>query len=191
MAALLCAPLFGYLSHRHGRGPNIPIIVSTLFGMVGYVVLPQLPSPEYKNENGRGGSAWIFLVVVLIGISQIGAIVCSLSSLSQGVLAADTNRPSLLEPSLEPGEDESTENEPLIRLSTERNHVSRVQLKGSIAGVYSLSGGLAILLLTKLGGLLFDKLSTGAPFYMMAAFNAVLLLASLGIDASQTYSRMQ
>lgn len=191
MAALLCAPLFGYLSHRGGKGLNVPVVVSTVFGMVGYIILPQLSSPEFKDENGRGGSAWIFLVVVLIGISQIGAIVCSLASLSQGVLAADAARPSLLEPSLAPLEDESTEADPLIRLSTERNHVSRVQLKGSIAGVYSLSGGIAILLLTKLGGFLFDKLTTGAPFYMMAAFNAVLLIASLGIDASQTYSRYQ
>ncbi|KAK0389177.1 hypothetical protein NLU13_2752 [Sarocladium strictum] len=191
MAALLCAPVFGYLSHRGGKGPNIPVIISSVFGMVGYVVLPQLSSPEFKDEDGRGGSPWIFLVVILIGISQIGAIVCSLSSLSEGVLATDTSRPSLLEPSLAPLEDESTEADPLIRISTERNHVSRVQLKGSIAGVYSLSGGLAILLLTKLGGFLFDKMTTGAPFYMMAAFNGVLLLASLGIDASQTYSRFQ
>lgn len=189
MAALLCAPFFGYLSHRRGRGLNLPIIVSAVFGMVGYIILPQLSSPEYKNENGRGGTAWIFLVVILLGISQIGAIVCSLASLSQGVLAAEAARPSIVEPSLAPGDDESTEAEPLLRLSTERNHVSRVQLKGSIAGVYSLSGGIAILLLTKLGGFLFDHLTTGAPFYMMAAFNAILLLASLGIDASETYSR--
>ncbi|KAJ2998335.1 hypothetical protein NUW58_g351 [Xylaria curta] len=60
--------------------------------------------------------------------------------------------------------------------------VSRVQLKGSIAGVYSWCGGAAILLLTKLGGYLFDALSTGAPFYMMAIFNAVLLVVSLGVD---------
>jgi hypothetical protein len=54
--------------------------------------------------------------------------------------------------------------------------------------VYSLCGGIAILLLTKLGGYLFDKLSNGAPFYMMAVFNTVLLAFSLGMDASHTFS---
>jgi F0F1-type ATP synthase assembly protein I len=46
--------------------------------------------------------------------------------------------------------------------------------------VYSLSGGAAILLLTKLGGYLFDNLSRGAPFYMMAIFNAILLVIGIG-----------
>jgi len=58
-----------------------------------------------------------------------------------------------------------------------------VQLKGSIAGVYSWCGGAAILLLTKLGGYLFDSWTMGAPFYMMAIFNCIMLAASLGIDA--------
>jgi hypothetical protein len=49
--------------------------------------------------------------------------------------------------------------------------------------VYSLSGGAAILLLTKLGGYLFDSLSTGAPFYLMAIFNAVLLVVGTGAGA--------
>jgi len=61
-----------------------------------------------------------------------------------------------------------------------------VQLKGSIAGVYSWCGGAAILLLTKLGGYLFDVSSRGAPFYMMAAFNAVLFVVSLGVDVGRS-----
>jgi hypothetical protein len=56
---------------------------------------------------------------------------------------------------------------------------SRSHLKGSIAGVYSLSGGAAILLLTKLGGLLFDS-EPGAPFYLMSGFNAILLVVGIG-----------
>jgi hypothetical protein len=63
--------------------------------------------------------------------------------------------------------------------------VSRVRLKGSVAGVYSWFGGAAILLLTKLGGYLFDSWSTGAPFYLMAIFNGMLLLASIGIDVGR------
>lgn len=55
-------------------------------------------------------------------------------------------------------------------------------LKGSIAGVYSLVGGAAILLLTKLGGYLFDRLSPATPFYMLAIFNGVLLSIGLAVN---------
>jgi F0F1-type ATP synthase assembly protein I len=66
---------------------------------------------------------------------------------------------------------------------------SRSHLKGSIAGVYSLSGGAAILLLTKLGGYLFDNVSNGAPFYMMAIFNAILLVIGVGAGVYRELQR--
>ncbi|KAM4057098.1 major facilitator superfamily protein [Hirsutella rhossiliensis] len=155
LIGLLCAPLFGYLSGRTRR-VNYPVVVAGAFGMIGYIILPQLASPELKDVDGRGGSPTILVIVALIGISQIGAIVCSLGSLGQGVLAAELPRSVLR----------------------------------SIAGVYSLCGGAAILLLTKVGGILFDKLSHGAPFYMMAMFNGVWLVASLFMDASQAFARV-
>ncbi|KAK2608768.1 hypothetical protein QQS21_002625 [Conoideocrella luteorostrata] len=189
LMGLLCAPVFGYLSGHSGR-VNYPIVVATLFGIVGYLILPQLSSPEIKNVDGRGGTPAIFLVVALIGISQIGAIVCSLGSLGQGVIAVELPGSVRREPSIAPDEDESTESQPLIRMLSNEDSTSRVRLKGSIAGVYSLCGGAAILLLTKLGGALFDSLSRGAPFYMMAMFNGVLLVASLFMDASQAFARM-
>lgn len=189
LMGLVCAPVFGYLSGRAGR-VNYPIVVATVFGMVGYLTLPQLSSPEFKNVEERGGTPFIFLVVALIGISQIGAIVCSLGSLGQGVIAVELPRSVRREPSIAPDEDESAESEPLIRMSTNEDSASRVRLKGSIAGVYSLCGGAAILLLTKVGGALFDSVSNGAPFYMMAIFNGVLLVASLFMDASQAFARV-
>lgn len=198
LMGLLCAPLFGYLASRTRR-INWPIVASTVFGIVGYTVLPRLASPEVKNVDGRGGSPFIFLVVSLVGVSQIGAIVCSLGSLGRGVLAVDLDdvkRAAAFRrdqpPLLAPDEDESTdESEPLVRRGAgeDGEAFSRIRLKGSIAGVYSLCGGAAILLLTKLGGFLFDRISHGAPFYMMALFNAVLLVASLGMDASAAFSR--
>lgn len=188
LVALICAPIFGYLSRRTGR-VHWPIVVSTVLGMVGYIILPQLSSPEIKNVDGRGGSPAIFVVVALLGISQIGAIVCSLGSLGQGVLAVELPRTPHREASIAPDEDESGEAEPLLRISTQEAAITRTRLKGSIAGVYSLCGGAAILLLTKLGGYLFDKLSNGAPFYMMAIFNGILLVVTLMLDASQTFSR--
>ncbi|KAI0528057.1 hypothetical protein F5B22DRAFT_583435 [Xylaria bambusicola] len=180
LIALLCAPVFGYVNARRFRGVNWGVLVAASLGIVGYVAFPRLASPEFKDVDGRGGSAVVFLVVALLGISQIGAIVCSLGSLGRGVLGEDV----VLRP-LSADEGADQERDALLgqgnRVAGEEK-VSRVQLKGSIAGVYSWCGGAAILLLTKLGGYLFDALAVGAPFYMMALFNAVLLVVSLGID---------
>lgn len=183
LVALLCAPLFGYLSDRYRRF-NIPLLVASVFGIAGYTAFAQLHSPELKDINGRGGSPVVFLIVSMIGISQIGAIVCSLGLLGRGVLGdeggynlsgqlhdAQTGNVST--------SNDAAETAPLVAASQTRSD-SRSHLKGSIAGVYSLSGGAAILLLTKLGGSLFDGLSTGAPFYMMAIFNAILLVVGTG-----------
>ncbi|KAK4240577.1 hypothetical protein C8A03DRAFT_13096 [Achaetomium macrosporum] len=184
---LVCAPVFGYLSSRTGR-VNWPIMVSTVFGIVGYLAFPQLSSPEYKDVEGRGGSPVVFFLAALIGVSQIGAIVCSLGSLGRGVLKVevvnvlttlDGDQETLIESA-----DGENETAPLLEnpVDLPEDTVSRVRLKGSVAGVYSWCGGAAILLLTKLGGYLFDSWSTGAPFYLMAIFNGLLLLASVGID---------
>lgn len=183
LVALLCAPLFGYLSDRYRRF-NIPLLVASVFGIAGYTAFAQLQSPELKDNEGRGGSPVVFLIVSMIGISQIGAIVCSLGLLGRGVLGEeggynlsgqlhDAQNGNVL------ASNEATETAPLATTLHTRSN-SRSHLKGSIAGVYSLSGGAAILLLTKLGGSLFDSLSTGAPFYMMAIFNAILLVIGTG-----------
>jgi hypothetical protein len=126
-----------------------------------------------------------------MGVSQIGAIVCSLGSLGRGVLKVEVvnvltapsgDRETLVEAA--DGEDDTA---PLLEneVALPEDTVSRVRLKGSVAGVYSWCGGAAILLLTKLGGYLFDVWSTGAPFYLMAMFNGVLLVASIAIDVGR------
>ncbi|TGO57047.1 hypothetical protein BCON_0070g00190 [Botryotinia convoluta] len=185
LIALLCAPLFGYLSDRYRRF-NIPLLTASVFGVIGYIGFAQLVSPEPQDINGRGGSPIVFVMVALIGISQIGAIVCSLGLLGRGVLGDEGgyNLSSQLQDTRSDentdSRDMTTETAPLIASPSLPKNPSRNHLKGSIAGVYSLSGGAAILLLTKLGGYLFDNLSTGAPFYMMAIFNAILLVIGIG-----------
>lgn len=183
LVALLCAPLFGYLSARYPRY-NIPLVTAAVCGIIGYTVFAQLPSPEVKDVDGRGGSTIVFLAVALIGISQIGAIVCSLGLLGRGVLDVEAGHEVSSSPAEEQSEAEHilTQEESALLLparTSAKETTSRAHLKGSIAGVYSLFGGAAILLLTKLGGYLFDALSTGAPFYMMAIFNAVLLVVCI------------
>ncbi|KAK3504817.1 hypothetical protein B0T13DRAFT_409854 [Neurospora crassa] len=199
LMGLLCAPLFGYLSSRKFTKQNrlnYPIIVATTFGIAGYIAFPQLKSPEYKDKDGRGGSPVVFFLAALIGISQIGAIVCSLGSLGRGVLKVDVvnvithphrvDRDSEVATVTEPA-DSRNETAPLLENpgALPEDTVSRVRLKGSVAGVYSWCGGAAILLLTKAGGYGFDVWSTGTPFYMMAGFNVVWLVVSLGIDAGR------
>ncbi|KAF7901894.1 uncharacterized protein EAF01_007192 [Botrytis porri] len=185
LIALLCAPLFGYLSDRYRRF-NIPLLTASVFGVIGYIGFARLVSPEPQDINGRGGSPIVFVMVALIGISQIGAIVCSLGLLGRGVLG-DEGGYNLSSQLQDARSDENTDSRditsetvPLIAPPSLPKTSSRNHLKGSIAGVYSLSGGAAILLLTKLGGYLFDNLSTGAPFYMMAIFNAILLVIGIG-----------
>ena len=190
LIALLCAPLFGYLSDRYRRF-NVPLLIASIFGIVGYTAFARLVSPEPKNVDGRGGSPAVFIIVAFIGISQIGAIVCSLGLLGRGVLGDEGGYN--LSRQLRSGRstrdrnhhvEAGAETAPLLLPSsghqTQTYAASRNPLKGSIAGVYSLSGGAAILLLTKLGGYLFDSLSTGAPFYMMAIFNTILLVIGIG-----------
>ncbi|KAH7418217.1 MFS transporter-like protein [Cadophora sp. MPI-SDFR-AT-0126] len=186
LVALLCAPLFGYLSDRYRRF-NVPLLAASVFGIVGYTAFANLDSPEPSDVKSRGGSPVVFLIVSLIGISQIGAIVCSLGLLGRGVLGNEGgyNLSGQLHGAHSGGVQVPTdgvESTPLVAsLSSTKQSESRSHLKGSIAGVYSLSGGAAILLLTKLGGYLFDSLSVGAPFYMMAVFNGILLV--IGIAA--------
>lgn len=159
----------------------------------------------------------VFVYAALIGISQIGAIVCSLGSLGRGVLKVDVlgvvttpdanggggggDQETLVETAPLLSSSSSSllgtgnggigeeEDEVAVVVVPPEDTVSRVRLKGSVAGVYSWCGGAAILLLTKLGGYLFDSWDSGAPFYLMAVFNGLLLLASLGIDIGRARAR--
>ena len=202
LVALLFAPIFGFLADRFRRF-NVPLLTAALTGLVGYIGLAFLASPQTK---GAHGTPWIFVIMALLGISQIGAIVCSLGLLGRGVLDLQAEK-TLSAPaasdlvaraeghdfnrnettgSIEPPDDDNHEGAERAPLLRGRRH-SQNYLKGSIAGVYSLAGGVGILLLTKVGGLLFDKVSPVAPFVMISAFNFFLLAAGIvsGIYAVQ------
>lgn len=177
MIALICAPLFGYWCARVSR-KQIPLLFASISGIVGYPLFANVFHPR----NSTAAALFVdFFAVSLIGVSQIGAIVCSLGTLSTGVLLENprtTKRTSIVDAN---GDNtEANEGQPLLPSGRQNNKSSSLStLKGSVAGVYSLYGGLAILILTKVGGLLFDKVSLTAPFYIMAAFNAVLMVACL------------
>ena len=183
LVALVSAPLFGYLAERY-KTYNPCLLFSAILGIIGYLLLSTMTSPK---PSGEDGTPWVFVIMALIGLSQIGAIVCSLGLLGRCVLdvqistsnphtsldgqssAGNPQHAELVEP---PNPTGNLENAP--RSGRHAKHDNLEYLKGSIAGIYSLSGGLGILLLTKVGGLLFDS-NVGSPFYLLAAFNAILL----------------
>ncbi|KAI9884306.1 MAG: hypothetical protein M1823_003915 [Watsoniomyces obsoletus] len=329
LVALLCAPLFGYISDRYRRY-NIPLFIAAVAGVVGYLSFSNLSSPE---TGGKRGSPIVFVIVSLLGISQIGCIVGSLGLLGRGIIgdrkeedteqvsnshgqqgsgrsnhqptvnghdenihhqlngptATTSHNQSTHPPDADPDEENEIEYEfheagfndnededgdeeededdqdaiylppstsapastlisasETVRLlpppqltfssysSTNQYHQYRppanpdrsptdtppgsaswapfsasrsssqqpspdsppssssrrpktereryYNLKGTIAGIYSLGGGLGILLLTKLGGWMFDNITPGAPFLMMALFNAILGTVVGGVD---------
>lgn len=198
LVALLCAPIFGFLADRY-RHYNAPLLVAALVGVMGYVLLASLESPMISGEEG---SPWVFVIMAFLGISQIGAIVCSLGLLGRfvlglepetstksevGVEVASAQNSSSIAPNhivtADQGVSIGAENhaeEASLLLGSQKTTQSRKDLKGSIAGVYSLAGGIGILLLTKAGGVLFDRVSSIAPFAMLAGFNLVLLMVGIG-----------
>lgn len=182
LVALCAAPAFGFLTDK-SRRYNFPLLAAALLGVIGYLAFALLPSPQFQGPDGNAG---VFVVMALIGISQIGAIVCSLAVLSNGILWVSIDDQALNkipdDHNVGRGEDngETDENQPLLTRSVDRRLEHLSHLKGSIAGVYSLYGGAGILLLTKLGGLLFDKLSPSTPFYIMVAFNGILFVVGIG-----------
>jgi hypothetical protein len=180
MFALVFAPVFGYWSAKVSK-KELPLLLASISGIIGYPLFASQFDPDDSHTARR---VLAFVAVGLMGISQIGAIVCSLSTLSKGILleAAVTPTPRP-EANSQANESGLTENDSL--LPDTRNSPKDVPLsalKGSIAGVYSFYGGAAILVLTKVGGLLFDKVSLGAPFYIMAIFNAFLMLVCLTLS---------
>jgi hypothetical protein len=175
MVALVFAPIFGYWAAKASKR-EIPLLVASIAGVIGYSLFANEFDPDDRNKSKRVAA---FLAASLIGISQIGAIVCSLGTLSRGVLLADSKTLSTgLNREGQGNEPRSDEAEPLLSATPRpKGETPLSNLKGSVAGVYSLYGGAAILILTKVGGLLFDKVSLAAPFYIMAVFNAFLMVA--------------
>ena len=182
LVALIFAPVFGYLADRFPRF-NVPLLIAALAGILGYSGLATLESPEPVGNR----SLLVFVIMSVLGISQIGAIVCSLGLLGRCVLESQSGQPlqepRMGSPPIENAED-ATETSGLLNEASAPGQ-TREHLKGSIAGVYSLAGGAGILLLTKLGGYLFDEISPSAPFLILSTFNGILLLFGLGCGASE------
>lgn len=202
LVALLFAPIFGYVAGKFSRF-NAALSFASLMGLLGYIALSTLKSPK---PDGKSGNPWVFLIMAMLGISQIGAIVCSLGLLGHCVMglekSTESRRGSMphvgangddvysqsdlsfipkrpVTPDQADGHTESNEEAHLLLKDQRFTNRPYRKLKGSIAGIYSFAGGAGILLLTKIGGVMFDRVSPVAPFYMLALFNALLLVVSV------------
>ncbi|QDS70594.1 hypothetical protein FKW77_000114 [Venturia effusa] len=162
LVALICAPVFGYFSAK--QASNFPLLLASIAGVVGYAFLGNVQDPD---PQAPGGGYGVLFVAALLGISQIGAIVCSLGLLAKGIETGDKStlfrpgssaqfphgRTQLFDGSASDGAETShllsSEASLPSHLHDVTTGTSRSALRGSIAGVYSLTGGAGILLLTK------------------------------------------
>jgi MFS family permease len=202
-AALIWAPIFGWLGGKALRGSSEwPLLVAAIVGVGGYTAFGLLRNPDAFHEHEEEGGQWAIIAVILIGVSQIGSIVCSLGLLGWGINTKDAKdgskddgRPgtsSTLRVEETGPAAEGPETAPLLPRARKRDKtqsIDRSRLKGSIAGIYSFAGGAGILLLTKLGGALFDSWSPGAPFFIMAIFNGILFVAVVAVVGGRAVRR--
>jgi hypothetical protein len=205
--ALVVAPMFGYVS-SHSKRRGLPMMVASAAGLVGYPLFAITFDPD---DTLKGKRAAALVAVCLIGVSQIGAIVCSLGVLSAGVLQEARDIQSTIAPAngdnLQANGVSAVDAQPEANNDSERQALlgnveaqagpsdvdatggvqehSLAQIKGSVAGIYSFYGGAAILVLTKVGGVLFDRVDVGSPFYIMAAFNGVLFVACAALGLKE------
>ena len=160
LVALLLAPAFGFFPNKF-HFYHVPLLFASTSGLFGYAALAFfIGTPD---PSKAGGSNWIYLIVSLLGIGQIGAIVCSLGLLSDTISASASAEAADLHENHRGLDSENSateshaitgewtggvfgESRPLLcQQYREKPDLSR--LKGSIAGTYSFAGGAGILLL--------------------------------------------
>ena len=175
LVGLISAPLIGYLSssassEQPATAPLRVLCITSVIGSIGFLGFGFLRSPEIGILS--------ILFSALLGIGQIGAVVGSLGLLGRGQGEEFDHDDGLEDSQASSSQDYLSEEEEDLEGSGAAASSSRSsnpgELKGTIAGVYSLAGGIGILFLTKGGGLLFDKWSSGAPFWVLGSFMAGL-----------------
>ncbi|KAL9110005.1 MAG: hypothetical protein Q9227_005344 [Pyrenula ochraceoflavens] len=218
LIGLLAAQPFGYFSSK-SRRCHLPLIFASALGIFGYILLAASFAPEKHKGKAVAVDYVAIAGVGASQIGAVVASLAVLSSAilkeeQQQQQQNHTQKPttSFDEERLEendhhhhhhrspPTSQEDQETAPLLLPppqsppTTPTNPPTQQQppltsLKGSIAGTYSLSGGAGILLLTKLGGYLFDRVSFASPLYILAVFNGILLCVGGCLAGVRVWSR--
>ncbi|EGF98783.1 uncharacterized protein MELLADRAFT_95427 [Melampsora larici-populina 98AG31] len=161
LSALLLAPLVGWLA-SHRSQPAL-LAFSNAVGAIGFLTMGLLPNPRH----------WLMWpICVALGVAQISGIVVSLSLCASGrsrIQNAIFTRKKASLPPVAPSDEPCTANQ-----STQDVIQNQSDISGAIAGVYSLCGGLGILV-GSIGGILADW-QPQAPFFLTGALTATVSL---------------
>lgn len=187
--ALLLSPLVGLGVDSLGS-PRV-ILVGSLSGFLGFLLygvgLPGQGDP-------RAAQAWI--AAVLLGICQIVSIVASLALVAhcKHQFAVKTSQSETYDPEEEPAADDDDNGDDsevhTRRRAAETARQNQAAGAGAIAGAYSSTGALSILLLSSIGGWLFDLKPSG-PFLILAVASAIVCVASAWVFLTNRPRRSQ
>jgi len=155
--SLVAAPVFGLLSDAF-HTPTI-LLYASIISFIGYFGIFLLHSPT---------QSLVWLLVSIVGIGEIGMLISSLSLVTTSSVSASLELT-----------DKTYESSSI----TLPSHLSR----GSIAGMYSVCGSIGILIITLVGGYLFDEWNSVGPFFFLAMGHIVFTLITLFILWKDAY----
>ncbi|TKY90432.1 hypothetical protein EX895_000430 [Sporisorium graminicola] len=199
LTALLASPLIGLLCDT--LSPTITISMTSALGAVGFYLLgvgasgfagdrttgEEVPDPLTRLSIGAA---------VLIGLGQIGAIVASLAGCARArslVTEEQLEHTSAVSSSQGDHETADTASASDTSRGVARRSHSEVaeqegQGAGAIAGAYTCTGSLSILLISKLGGSLFD-MYVPSPFLLIGGFSLFVSLFGFGTSIAKRFER--
>lgn len=204
LTALLASPLIGLLCDT--LSPTSTISLTSALGAVGFYLLG-VGTSGFRGDKTTGEevpdplTGLSIAAAVLVGLGQIGAIVSSLAGCARarGLLAEDEREEeAVLQPQNghERGDADSASASETVVPRRQRRGGEATDLTqnagrgpGAIAGAYTCTGSLSILIISKLGGFLFD-MYVPSPFLLIGGFSAFVSLCGLIVVATKRFKAM-
>ena len=211
LTALLASPLIGLMCDR--LSPTSTISVTSALGAVGFYLLG-VGTSGFSGDKQTGEEVPDPLTglsigaAVLVGFGQIGAIVASLAGCARARSliseeADEVKTRQQRDHNSEEADAESASNTLVPDreggsqrrlLQTQRSSSSEVakeagQGPGAIAGAYTCTGSLSILIISKLGGFLFD-MYVPSPFLLIGGFSAFVSICGLAVVITKRRKQM-
>ncbi|SPO20755.1 uncharacterized protein UTRI_00231 [Ustilago trichophora] len=215
LTALLASPLIGFLCDA--LSPTTTISLTSALGAVGFYLLG-VGTAGFAGDKQTGEevpdplTGLSIAAAVLVGLGQIGAIVASLAGCARArsLIAEGEEHDSSFSPQTNPDGDEADTGSAADTLMPGREGSSRRRLSsraqrsgniedltvieagqgaGAIAGAYTCTGSLSILVVSKLGGFLFD-MYVPSPFLLIGGFSAFVSLFGVAVGLTKRFKQM-